>query len=138
VEARQEGCYDCWTLLALDLDGRVGDQVQAIALDLFYLGDFSVHTDARSDFHRVRKANFVEAVVHLGGDSGDIEQLRPERDDQREGQKTVCDRGAKWAFFRTLNVSVDPLVIAGRISEGEIGRASSREWEEDAGDEGAD
>ena len=72
---------------------------------------------ARADLDRGGEADLVQAVVDLGGDALDVEQLAPERDDEREREEAVGDRGAEGAVLGALGVHVDPLVVVGGVGE---------------------
>ena len=74
--------HDGGPLLPLDLDGAVGNQVQAVALDLLDVRDDTLHADAGADLDRRGEPHLVEAVVDLGLHVGHIEQLGPEANDK--------------------------------------------------------
>src|SRR5699024_326419 len=82
VEAGKE-CRDrCGSFLALDLKAGVYLQVQASAFHLLNIADGSVHANLGADRHRCGEAHLLQAVVELGSDIFDVEELAPEGDDQ--------------------------------------------------------
>src|SRR5580692_7670329 len=102
---------------ALALDHPADDELQA-ALDLLDVDEGRGEPDLRPDGHRGGKADLVEPVVHRHLDVGHREDLRPHRNEQRQGEEPVRDRPAERRLgHRPLRVHVDPLVVIGCVGE---------------------
>ncbi len=83
-------------VLALDLDGEVNDHLHA-ARDVGHRVDDAAEADLRADLHRAGEPQPVQPVVHAHRDAADLKEVVEHRDDQRERQVAVRDRGAERA-----------------------------------------
>ena len=60
-----------------------------------------IASDPRADADRRRKADLVQAVVHLHADALDLKQLGPQRDQQRQREVEVWRRDDTGAWSAT-------------------------------------
>src|SRR5262245_60299103 len=102
-------------LLALDLHRRLGRYAKSVAvhrLDVLEL--VGPQSDARAGRHGVSEAHLVAAVVQAALAGRDLHQRLGHARHERQREITVGDRLASGhLLLRTLDIHVDPLMIAG-------------------------
>jgi p-hydroxybenzoate 3-monooxygenase len=98
-------------------DHRIDDGLHA-AGDVAHLAQRRAEPDRRADRHGRGEPHLVQSVVHRHADAVELEQLRPERDEQRQCEEAVRDGTAERAVLRPLDVDVDPLMVVSRVGEG--------------------
>src|SRR5262245_50670792 len=104
-------------VLAFDLDRDFVRHLHAGALG-FGADQLLAGADAGADGHHVGEADFVRAVVDAAADAVDARDLGGEHRDQRERQIAVGDGAAgRQLALGALDVDMDPLMVAGRVSE---------------------
>lgn len=74
-------------------------------------------TDLGSDGDRGGKADLVGAVVHAHGDTFNPNDLTHENGNEGQSEIPVCNRATKRSTLGPFGVYVDPLVVAGGVSE---------------------
>src|SRR5215217_4639540 len=103
---------------ALDFDRPLVDDLVPAAADLVDGDCLDAAPDPAAGRDRRREADLVPAVVHAELEAGRLEQLRPEAVDHRQRAVAVRDRRAEGAVgLGTLDIDVDPLVVAGELGE---------------------
>jgi hypothetical protein len=111
--------HEARLLAALDLEREAGHHLPPAAALLVDGDDLGLGADLGVDRDRGRKADLVPAVVDTEGEAAGGDQLLAEAVDERERQVAVSDRRAEGTFpLSSLDVDVDPLVVARELGEG--------------------
>src|SRR5579883_453217 len=105
------------TVGTLDLHRDPEDRLHGSVRTLLNRDHLATTTDSAARANHRWKADLLDAIIDAHRDAAHLMKIRKEQVHERQCQVTMRDRGSIGTRFGALGVDVDPLMVAGCISE---------------------